>query len=192
MYSELRAHIDARSTVKRHVLEHLAEFVAINTWLQDGQIWYHNRSGAPQPLQSHSAYGRFDPYLYVDPRGGILREIPGRSVRKPHRARKHRAGQAALDARRRILSDTEQLLAIDGIWYHIVLAKLPEPRCVRGREVLERHWDVVRSAWVSAGDAQRFREEWARGKYLFGSSTLYAVSKRQLGKRELRAAGLSR
>jgi hypothetical protein len=49
--SELRANIDARSTAKQHILEHLDDFVAATTWLEDGQIWYATRRGGPLPLR---------------------------------------------------------------------------------------------------------------------------------------------
>jgi hypothetical protein len=141
--SELSATIDTRSTVKRHILEHLDDFVATRTWLQDTQIWFADR-GVPAPL------ARSRKELYVDPRTGILRENAQRRTRTERRSERERAEQAE-HAHRRILSATEQLHAIDGIWYHVAVATLPpivpsKTRPAGSRSSPDGRWDALRCA----------------------------------------------
>ena len=70
VYSEIRATIDARSTVKQHVLEHLEHLIVIRVSCgKDGTWLGHGSGGRPWPLhESHQE-------LYVDPRDGILKEV---------------------------------------------------------------------------------------------------------------------
>lgn len=187
--SELRAGIDTRSVVKRHILEHIGDFVATNTWCQDGEIWYAGTIGAAQRLRD-----TYRVRLYVDPRTGILRTSHELESNKAHKVRRWRMEQDEIAARRRVLSATEQLLCIREVWYHVEVARLPEalPRSRRGwGHNLDRRWDAVRGALVSRRDDYRFGDDHElSNQYLFGAPGLYAVRKRQLGKRELRAAGL--
>jgi len=52
----------------------------------------------------------------------ISLETPQRRARRARDAARRRAEQPQLPARRCIVSDTEQLLAIEGIWYHVEVA----------------------------------------------------------------------
>lgn len=187
VYSEICAVIDTRSTVKQHVLSHIEDFVAVKTKLVDGKIYeigsysavYVPLSEARQPL-------------YVDPQTGLLRRNEERILRRKKLREEARRRQAETDARRRMLSPTEQLNCVDGLWYHVRLARLPEgrkeARVVDGRRreivVYEKRWDVLRKRDVSSMDRTMSYE-------LYGRHGVYAATKRQLGKRELRRYGLN-
>ena len=80
VYSEIRATIDARSTVKQHVLEHLEDLIVVRvSYGKDGTRLGHGFGGRPWPLhESHQE-------LYVDPKDGIVKEIAAlrRKMRLP-------------------------------------------------------------------------------------------------------------
>lgn len=63
VYSRLSRQLDTRSTIGQHVLDHLWEFVVVNTRLVDGQLVYTNRYGAPK--NEHR-------WFFVHPETGIL------------------------------------------------------------------------------------------------------------------------
>ncbi len=70
VYSEIREHVRADSTVQRHLLRHVEDFVSVHVARgPDGRLW--DRSGA---------HGRYAGSFYVDPRTGILRvnKVSGR------------------------------------------------------------------------------------------------------------------
>ena len=70
VYSEICATIDARSTVKQHVREHIEDLIVVRvSYAKDGTRLGHGYRGRPWPLhESHQE-------LYVDPKDGIVKEI---------------------------------------------------------------------------------------------------------------------
>lgn len=70
VYSEIRATIDARSTVMQHVLEHIEDVIVVRvSYAKDGTCLGHNSYGWPRPLhESHQE-------LYVDPKDGVIKEV---------------------------------------------------------------------------------------------------------------------
>ena len=63
VYGEIREHVRADSTVQRHLLRHVEDFVSVHVARgPDGRLW--DRSGT---------HGRYARCFYVDPRTGILR-----------------------------------------------------------------------------------------------------------------------
>jgi hypothetical protein len=192
VYSEIRQTIDARSTVKQHVLLHLDWFVVINTRLIDGEVYAcAGLRSVEVPVAQVSAD------LFVHPRTGLLLENRARRQAQRARAARQRAEEAkkAKEVDRRVLDERRQLHRIDGIWYLLELAHLPEPRVVEqlvnGKSrLLQVHgvrWDAVRLARVGRqhGHGGPARDQ-ASNASLYGDPTLYAVSKRQLNSRELR------
>jgi hypothetical protein len=96
-----------------------------------------------------------------------------------------------------VVSENEQLIAIAGIWYQVSVARLPRDPLPAARDGKRRtlryetRQDAVRNAPVSICDAEHFRGNETLGNcWLFGAADLYATSKRQLARRELKAAGL--
>jgi len=173
VYGEIRATIDARSTVKRHILQHIEDFVAIDTRWVDTADGGHVVIGRRWPRKD-TLLEDANIELFVHPRTGILlrnRRFVSWDQRKRH---KREMEQARAHVDRRDIDECHQLRRLDGIWYEVTLGPLPAPRVQADDMVYDACWDAVRKAWVSRrqGDAN------------------YAVSKRQLGAQELKKYGL--
>jgi hypothetical protein len=192
VYSEICANIDRRNTVQEHIFTHIENFVALHGRLVDGEVYIKPWTWSAEwvPLDESNTE------LYVHPRTGILLKNRHREGRI-RRGREKRDAQAAQVAqRRRVLGEEEQLLLIDDIWYLVKLAPLPAGV---SREVVdrgkrktiveyERRWDMVRKRKVSADEGPG--EDSNGPSYLYGRRGVYALSKQQLGERELKKYGL--
>lgn len=118
VHAEICAHIAPASAVQKHVLDHLAEFVATRTYVVDGVVYGTGRrwSGSPTPVEP--GWGaRF----YVCPETGVLRAA-ARIKRTP---RRYWMGPDAcwLDGQRELRLER-------GVW-HVV--RFVEVRAPRGR-----------------------------------------------------------
>jgi len=185
VFSEISAGIDRRNTVQQHIHQHIDDYIAINVGTRDGRLVDLGNGG-----QCNRGFGELGQELYVDPNSGLIR------INKAYHAWRHEAvdrreqAQAQLIARRRILNDRTVLLRIEDLWFEVTLAELPAARTIesgclcRKKVVIERRYDVVLrrkiNRYCDSGERER----------VYGSSDLYAVSKRQLSKRELKAHGL--
>jgi hypothetical protein len=191
VYAEICANIDRRNTVQEHIFTHIEYFVELHAQLVEGKVYvksWHWRSDWI-PLDESTLE------LYVHPRTGILlrnRHRKPRGWRKPVM----QAAGSASRVERRDLSEFEQLLKLDGIWYRVGLALLPP---ATQREVVgqgkpntitevETRWDVVRKCKVSVREGPGAAPEGPQA--LYGKRGVYAVTKRQLGERELKQYGL--
>lgn len=193
VYSEIRERIDARHTVQQHILLHVEDFVAVHTRLDGREIeaW---RGTRWVPLADVWAQ------LYVDPRTGLLRVNRARELKRQARRREKARAANAAAAGRRIVGELEQLHCLDGIWYRVQLAVLPEAtlraklRDGVAREVAryDTRWDVVRAANVSRLHADSGPGGQPGNTELFGRADLYAAAKHQIGTHELRKYGLKR
>jgi len=191
VYSEICANIDRRNTVQEHIFTHIQDFVELHAQLVDGKVYvksWHYRSDWI-PLDESTLE------LYVHPRTGIL--LRNRH-RKPRGWRKAvpQAADGTPRVERRELGEFEQLLRMGGIWYRVGLARLP-PATQRevvdqGRPKIiteyETRWDLVRKCKVSLREGPGAAPEGPQA--LYGKRGVYAVSKRQLGERELKQYGL--
>jgi hypothetical protein len=63
VYGEIRGSIDARSATGLHVLQHLPDYVAVKTFLKNGEVFSVGRWGGASPVRG----------LYVDPKSRLLR-----------------------------------------------------------------------------------------------------------------------
>jgi len=168
VYSEIAENIDRRNTVQQHIYQHLAAFVAIKVTRRNGQLVDLTRDLAAWRS------GALWQELYVDPRTGLLRVNEDYDSCRRDSSERARAQQAKIDARRRVLDELTQLHLLDGEWYEVRLARLPAS--VRPADAL---FDVVmKRAVPPAGKDLRERQR------LYGSHQVYAVSKRQLSRRE--------
>jgi len=183
VWSEISAHLESGNTVQQHVRDHVEDFVSFRTFERDGTIYLVGRSGRPWKLTDG-----FD-RLYVDPRTGILRKNKHyRNWAKIGRdrtiaAEKHRA------TRMRELGPMRQALRLDdNCWWEVRLAAIPM-RTVTTSSRRFGPWqytvegefrDVVRAAKLST--LPRID--------LYGREGVYAVSKRQLSKKEIAALNL--
>jgi hypothetical protein len=168
VFSEICAGIDRRNTVQQHIHQHIRDFIAIDVEVSDGRLvdladrwgFLCRDSGLSQEL-------------YVDPNSGLIRlNRHYRSWRQ--RAVEYRKREAAgIAARRRVVDECTLLLLLEGIWFRVEVGELPkEPR-----------YDVVLRKTVS----RAVQADLQQCKYLYGSSDLYAVSKRQISTREIKA-----
>jgi hypothetical protein len=191
VYSEICARIDGRHTVQQHILLHLQDFVAVHARVAEQGVEILRWNGW-QPLADASVR------LYVHPRSGLLRVNRARKPGRRELVRKQARADSAPAESRRILGELEQLHRIDGIWYHVKLEALPEPKLrVRIREgiatkewICETRWDVVRSVNVSRLHGDRGPGNQPGNRELFGRADVYARTKHQLNTQELRRYGL--
>lgn len=189
VYSELCARIDRRNTVQQHIHQHLDQFVALRVVVFDGRLHLDHGWGGLKPLSDPWA-----PKLYVDPDSGLLLDNRGAiAARRALRRRRatERAAQASPDLRR--VDELHQLRRIDGIWYEVELAALPETAAltsVRGRPAqFTMPFDVIAkrpARWIGKPCGHRACEACKP----YGRSGLYARSKRQLNRHELQRYGL--
>jgi hypothetical protein len=199
VYSEIRAAIDARSTVKQHVLQHVSDFVAIDThWVEmpgGGKVVIRGKGWPRKDLLLEEA----NVELFVHPRTGILL----RNRRFASWNRRHKQKCQIENERkyvdRRDIDERRQLRRIDGNWYEVTLDLLPAPRVqvrdsggnVTKKVIYDACWDAVRKEWVSRkhGNLPTDRAQ-PSNLDMYGDANKYAVSKRQLGAQELKKYGL--
>ncbi len=185
VYSEIAQNIDRRSTVQQHIYQHIDDFIAIHVELRE--------SGRLVDLTHHLySDGNVTQELYVDPRTGLIRVNKNyRSWRRRWKEREQ-SKQAEIDSRRRVLDAETQLLQLAGEWFEVKVAPLPRESVTilfvngqkKGSRNPEARFDAVLKRTISGLDERDERIK------LYGSDTLYAVSKRQLSWRELRDHGL--
>jgi len=198
VYSEIACHLRIDSAIQQHVRDHIGDFVAVkprriaNGWLFS-HVWW-------QPL-------------YVDSATGLLCRTDRLAEEKARR--QARLNRPAPPIEHVPLGKDDELRLIDGQWYHVKLAPLPEAVYRVRREVQTRHrspysmrrhtyevevdvrrlttpdvWDVVEKQFIPVGpkfDDEKNWREYRRGH----PSTTYAVAKRTLSNRELRRHGLT-
>ena len=205
VYSEISRHLRADNTVQQHVRDHISDFVAVRP---------RRRKIALLALAvGYEHYDRlwFEP-LYVDPKDGLLK----RTDRLPEAKRLRRVQKVPLAQPDRIaLSPGRELRRIDGLWFEVTLAPLPEPEYREYRELrkipLKRYasrspcievemtvrrlasadvFDVVTGRLVPLGPAVDEERAWAEYRRGYPDRR-YAVSKRALARSELQRHGLS-
>lgn len=101
VYSELAEHLSADSAVKKHVRDHVFDYVAARVFTLDGVMYGHLRRGV-------SPLGRYRQGYYVCPETELLR-------RTPEPARR------AVDARP--LADGRYLVRRRGVWHYVETTK---------------------------------------------------------------------
>jgi hypothetical protein len=184
VFSEIAACIDRRNTVQQHIYQHLDDIIATQVEWRDGELI--NLKGGWRVIQRSLRQK-----LYVDPRTGLIR--PNKAFRTWAQERRAAAPRqcAEIAARRRELSADHWLMELEGQWYAVRIAPIPQVEIV---ETLVQHrvrrsrfappvYDVVlkgrvRREWDAAIEAQQ--------RHFYGRTGWYAVSKRQLSKREIR------
>jgi hypothetical protein len=189
VFSEICTGIDRRNTVQQHIHQHIEDFIATRVGVRGEELVdLNSRVRFPK----HVAISQ---QLFVDPRTGLIRVNrkyrDWRSYRSSYAQREERE-QAEVDARRRELDECTLLLCLNDVWFEVKLAELPARREMvtadvpRGVKVIvEPRYDVVLRRETSRAHADSQER-----KRVYGSSDLYAVSKRQLSKREIKAHGL--
>jgi hypothetical protein len=200
VYAEIAEHLRVDNAVQQHVRDHLRNFVAITPRrLASG---WRNRFG------SHLWYQA----LYVDPVTGLLcrtDDLP------EERTRLRAVRQRTLEAPTRIaLTPDRELRLVDGFWYEVRLAPMPEPEYRAHRETQKRRLkpygpgpvveldlvvrrlitpavqDAVTGALIEVGPAIDDPTSWRTYRRAHPDHR-YATAKRMLNRQELRRHGLN-
>jgi hypothetical protein len=190
VYGELCQGLDRRSTVQNHLFQHLHDRVAVDTEWRDGEVWVRREWGGHVPLRDSRAE------LYVHPRTGILLVNRARLIAQRQRAAKQAADQAAARQDRRTglpgMATDEQWHRVDGVWYAVTLAPLPDPQ----RDVPV--YDVLLKRNVARHNRELLLQRYGCDARSLGAHgrchccpLRYAIAKRQLDSRTLRQHGLA-
>jgi hypothetical protein len=188
VYAELCSGIDRRSTVQAHIFEHIDDFVERRAELRDGEVCVPpHRWGTHRSVPLCKAP---NVELFVHPVTGIL--LPNRRLAEARAAR--RAARKTWAEQRgdvpyavyHVIDETTQWHRVDGCWFEVTLAKLPDR--VGATKPEEKRYDVLRHCLVTrSGAALRPAPDMPTHRAMYGRSDVYAVAKRQLGRRDVRA-----
>jgi hypothetical protein len=158
VYSEIRERIHSRSQVQLHVLDHVRQEVATNVFLR-GKI----------PYEPHSPSWHRPPF-YVHPVTGLLLKCPpsGNPWRRPRPE----------PPRRVEIGPDRQVHVVAGIWYEAHLAPIPADRIVEDPGGAGQRCKVRDAFLRESGSPEDFMRKYGGRRY--------ALSKRQLGKKEIK------
>jgi len=179
VFSEICSNIRLDNAVQKHVRDHIDDFVASTTLLKDGVIHVVDRWSQLVPL---SRLERMD--LYVHPTTGLLRRTDWRRTDRARRRRERAAEQRELAARLRVIDENRQLhLLDDGNWWEVTLASAWRRPPGAAYPVADADIvDVVERACLSSLPREQ--------RYNRGG--VFAVAKRALSRKEIKALGLRR
>lgn len=175
VYSEISQHLDASSTVKQHVRDHLSDFILMKvTVARDGSYI----------SAAHQWWGPTSPdhwwaELYVDPHDGLIkrtdklcRKLGLENRRVQLRADRKRRAKGVRVHDLRMLTETRFLVKLNGCWFQVDTDYVPVNR------------------YGGALSGQDLVKALAKGG-LNEDGTWRIIAKRQLGKKELRDQKLS-
>ncbi len=184
VFSELCNSIDRRNTVQQHIHQHIDDFVVRKVVNLEGELYSIESWGGHRSL-AH----RWQSKLYVDPATGILRKNIFRERLLAEEKRERSLVKVQSNQHRRVVDASHQLHQLDGIWFLVTLAKVPEKPAKKGpdkpKSRLTVPIDVIRK--MAAWDCPCWKDEknMRSNQSLFGDCQLYASAKRQLNSREL-------
>jgi hypothetical protein len=186
VFSEICAVIDRRNTVQQHIHQHIRDFIAIDVDVREGRLV--DLAARWGLLRSDSGVSQ---ELYVDPRTGLIR--PNKRYRSWRHsvAQRRQREQVEIATRRRVVDEHTFLLLLDDVWFRVEVDVLPKERPVESvfdgkphrRATAESTYDVVLRRNISRAILADRRQ----CEHLHGSGDLYAVSKRQISTREIKA-----
>ncbi len=154
VYSEIRSIVDTRSAIGLHVLQHLAGFVSLNSFLRDGVVYEQSWGGAA-PVKG----------MYVHPVTGLLRCTKNWRRRKKQEPPEKQELTFARD------SDTVTYEKIDGLWFRLEYRRLDADEFVeRGDGSVVRaselgpgpHMTLIRKQQCDRKTTQRIQEQFGR------------------------------
>ena len=192
VWSEIAANIDRRSTVQRHIYQHIDDFIAVDVEWKNG-AWSNQREAGRTYFWRDLSMRQ---PLYVDPRTGLIRKNEEYDGWR-RRAEQHAATRAAeIATRLRRLGDGRWHLKIDSEWYEVQMATLPPDQIVErsARDHWRNQYSAARVFDVVLGRPVGQHDQYGHNPLaaVYGSPELYAVSKRQLSRREIAKYGLPR
>lgn len=160
MYGQLRKQFDVRKVINKHILEHLFQYIEVNTFLHEGSICFtdtarYSGKGVQPISKCYKDY-------YVCPKSGMVRKTnkqPRRSIIKEQEANKRKEELAV----KRFINDAEVLHLIDGIWYHFDLLPIPTVRIEYVKPSgqiefeLRQRWGgpTIKKSWEELNESQR-------------------------------------
>jgi hypothetical protein len=175
VFSEISEHLKPTSTVQQHVRDHIDDFVATKTRMQNGVVMIGNARRGGESTLEHSYV-----LYYVHPRTGLLRKNQHRISRTALARQIREAKQAERDTRMREIDAKTQVHLFNGDWWEVKLAKIGRQRLVdsHGRisYIVQAYTDVVHAAKLSKLSITD----------LYGRDGVYACEKRQLSKAEIK------
>lgn len=167
VYSEIAARMKGNSTVQRHILEHVFQYVSLYVVrLDNGELLEQGKYGF------YRLRGNLYSDMYVDPDSGLLCLNPAVDDPKPWKHRKKEG-----DPSRLIYGLQDEVLKVNGCWHRVIFAVAPGPYVNRdpitGKEtVINRYMhDIVTAENVKEG--------------------VYRAATRQLDSKTLRRLGLT-
>lgn len=146
VYSEIARGLNSRSTVHRHLLDHVEWIVATKTYVgADNKLWEAVKGSSPSKLADTSdgtvfvdSY-RFRYRKYFVDSDGILRKIKFIKL-APKPKKKH---FIKVDAMHYYIRNEKE------IWFHVEFDKLPETPILKS--IMESKWDESPFNWKSDG-----------------------------------------
>ncbi|TWT03086.1 hypothetical protein [Reyranella sp. CPCC 100927] len=199
VHAEIDTCLRPGNAVQQHVHALLEDVVIVQPgWGIKRRPQQPSRDPWPQPL-------------YVDPRDGILKRTANLPEAKTHRQKMAEEKRRTPPVERIALSAERELRCIDGIWYEVVLAQLPQPQyratiqrvlsksgrahaaptviTVR-RLITPAVRDAATGETVLAGPEIDDPVAWGRHRQRYPDRR-YAVAKRQISAADLRRHGLA-
>jgi hypothetical protein len=174
VWSEIANTLDFRSVAGLHIKSHIVQHVELHAQFIDG---------VPYHLPIYGQFSKVDG-LWVDPRDGILKNIP----KTPYRYKKPEPVGL------KILDEWTQLHCLRGSWFLVKLAPIPADRAIvidalgpayTTEKVSRWNGDLKKSVVLNRpADTTRTLEE------RYGRPGVYAVSKRQISRKEKKEYGL--
>jgi len=180
VYAELCSGIDRRSTVQAHIFQHIDDFVERQAVLRDREVWVSKswwRRGAGRVPLREAAHVE----LFVHPATGIL--LPNRLRRKAGHQEAAKRKEAVVD--RLVIDAFTEWHRVDGCWFEVRLAPFPEAQDEVAKQ--EKRFDVMRGCLVTRSGACHVMAGMSRRQVTYSQDFVYAVAKRQLSRREVRA-----
>ncbi|MFH0133663.1 hypothetical protein ACGLHS_25900 [Variovorax sp. VaC1] len=179
VYAELCSGIDRRSTVQAHIFEHIDDFVVRDAVMRDGEVRVRShRWGGNLHVPLRDAL-RVE--LFVHPVTGIL--LPNRARLKARQNRAANKPKAVIA--RIVIDDAIEWHLVDGCWFEVRLAPFPESKGAGAKD--EKRYDVLRGCLVTRRGVCHAPVGTACRQVTYAQDFVYAVAKRQLSRREVRA-----
>lgn len=164
VFAEMQSALKKRDVAFHSLLDYLS--VATKTSLVNGEVVVHDPSLGLQPPES----ARSDFYVHPVTRALMC------AYREEARAKRRKAlkeqHELRVQASRRPLDESHQAHWVNGAWFEVTLGRL-----------VVASYDVLLGRTVDASDAYELRER-------YGKATVYAQTKRQMSRRELKVHGL--
>lgn len=191
VFSEISEHIDMNSTVKRHIWQHVFDFVEQHTFMEDGKVWTHGRWNKERaPIEDGFVE------LYIHPVDRLLKKVKRPKGWVPRWKRRHEKPVERVEG-----PNNTQFHKVNGIWYIVHLRPIPQ----KLSKILVLHdankgaynWEVANKAGEMVDVLLKYSLYWIskshgrhelRNKY--GKEGVYGFSCKQMSGKELKNANL--